>query len=106
MLKFDIFIFVGHVNSRLAPSMINFLLISLTISVLTESFSSLQQIEEGTNEPSVIAAPDAIFFTLFEPSVLAAPDAIFFTLFEPSVLAAPESIFFTSIFPFLKKYKL
>ncbi|XP_065632376.1 FBD-associated F-box protein At1g66310 [Quercus suber] len=39
------------------------------------------EIEDGTNEPSVLAAPDAIFFNLFEPLVLAAPDAIFFTLF-------------------------
>ena len=61
--------------------MINVLLINLTISVLTESYSLLQQIEDGTNESSVLAAPDAIFFNLFEPSVLAAPDAIFFTLF-------------------------
>ena len=61
--------------------MINFLLINLTISVLTESLYFLQQIEDGTNEPSVLAAPDAIFFNLFEPWVLAAPDAIFFTLF-------------------------
>ena len=82
--------------------MINFLLINLTISVLTESLYLLQQIEDGTNEPSVLAAQDAIFFTLFEPSVLAAPDAIFFTLFEPSVLAAPESIFFTLFFLSLK----
>ncbi|KAK7860298.1 putative f-box/fbd/lrr-repeat protein, partial [Quercus suber] len=41
----------------------------------------INKIEDGTNEPSVLAAPDAIFFNLFEPLVLAAPDAIFFTLF-------------------------